>query len=283
MFRAAGESLKPETLPPPGRERGFLFAALAPLLILALFAAGYAIFIGWPRWPVVDAGERIAYGAVAAAAIAIVVTLVKRESIRVPLDVIATSLCVLPAMWPQYQNEVWSAGKFSIAATIAVASVVIAAWLTRALRAREGQSPLASLVTLGMTGAAGALLMSTGSLKLGQAGFSLAAGVAWVFVVGLFVRSIGRSAGVTTMAMATLGGLLASGYLWSELPWWAAASVLIAPALAWIVRVPILARRPAWQRVVIGLFVAAIPAAIATTVAALEAQKASAAMEEFGY
>lgn len=258
-------------------------AAIAPLLIVAVFAAGFAYFIGWPAWPVTDAGERIAYLALAAAVFAIAASVVSCCWTQLAMNVLAAAVCVLPAMWPQYVNEAWSGGQLALWATIVVLAVAIAASLLQRLRIRDGDTPLASLVTLGMTAAGGALLMSTGSLKLGQAGFSLAAGVLVAFVVGLFVKPIGRSAGATTLALAVLGALLVSGYLWSELPWWAGACVLIAPLLAWIVRVPILARRPAWQRVAIGLIIAAIPATVVTVIAAMEAQKASEAADDYGY
>jgi hypothetical protein len=260
-----------------------LLSALAPLVVVAVFAVGFAWFIGWPKWPVTDAGERIAYSALAAALVACAVSVVRSCWLRLSLNLIAAVSCVLPAMWPQYENEAWTGAQFALWATLVVLGVAMAASLAQRLRDRDGQTPLASLVTLGMAASAGALLMSTGSFKLGQAGFSLASGVALAFIVGLFVKPIARSAGATTLVLAVLGGLLVSGYLWSELPWYAGVCVLVAPLLAWVSRVPILARRPAWQRVVIGLIIAAIPATVVTTIAAVKAQHASAAMDEYGY
>ena len=260
-----------------------LVSALSPILILAMFAAGYAWFIDWPRWPVSDAGERIVYSALAATMIAVVVSCARSCWLRLPLNAIAAAVCVLPTMWPQYENEAWSAGQLTTWATLVVVGIAFAITLTQRLHDRDGHTPLASLVTLGMAASAGALLMSTGSMKLGQAGFSLAAGVAIAFVIGLFVKSIGRSAGATTIAFAVLGGLLASGYLWSELPWYAGVCVIIAAPLAWISRVPILARRPTWQRVAIGLVIAAIPATTVTATLALKAQHESEAADDYGY
>jgi FtsH-binding integral membrane protein len=263
-----------------GRSR--VISALAPFLILAIFAAGFASFIGWPTWPVTDAGERIAYSAIAAAVFAIVASVVSCCWIRLVLNLFAAIVCVLPAMWPQYENEFWSAGQLALWATLVIVGIAIAASLTQQLRHRD-RSPLASLITLGMALSGGGLLMATGSLKLGQAGFALASGVIVVFIIGLFVKSIGRSAGATTLAIAVLGGLLVSGYLWSELPWYSGVCVLLAPLLAWVVRIPILARRPLWQRVVIGLVIAAIPATVVTTIAAVKAQQASEAADDYGY
>lgn len=262
---------------------GRLLAALSPLIVVAVFAAGYAWRIGWPAWPVTDASERIAYAAIAAAPLAMVVAMVRPLLVRVVLNLIAVAICSLPAMWPQYQNEVWTGGVLSMWAIGVAVSVAVAASVLQWLDDREAHSPLVPLVTLGMSAAGGALLMSTGSLKLGQAGFSLAAGVAIMFVISLFVRPLRDSAGLVTLALAILGGLFMSGHLWSELPLYAAVCVLVAPMLATIVRVPILARRPVWQRVVIGVVLAAMPATAVAIPLAMKAQKASESAEDYGY
>lgn len=258
-------------------------ALVAPVVIVTGFAFGYAAIIGWPTWPVADAAERIAYWAILAGMLGVIASLVRSWNLFAVLDFAAGVACALPTLAPKAKLD-W--GNVGVALATATAAIVVAllAFLTRLLAWRRGGTLLGWLVLLGMSASAGALLLSTGSLKLGQSGFALAAGVAIACVLGLILKSIGRSAGTPTAALAILVGLLISGHLWSELPLYAAACVLVAPLLACIIwMLPPLARRPAWQGVTIALILAAIPATVATAILAIEAQKAAAAAAEDGY
>jgi hypothetical protein len=256
-------------------------ALLAPVLIVGTFAVGYAVLIGWPTWPVADAAERIAYWAILAGLLAAVASLVRSWWLLVLIDLAAAVACALPTLAPK-ANLDWNTAGVALATAAAAIVVAVLAFLTRSLAHRRGGTLLGWLVLLGMAASAGALLLSTGSLKLGQAGFALAGGVAIALILGLFVKPVGRSAGAATATLAIIVGLLISGHLWSELPIYAAACVLVAPVLACIIwKLPPLARRPVWQAVIIAIVIAAIPATAVTVVHALKAQKASASSDEY--
>lgn len=272
----------PETSPASAAPRHSAQMIAAPVLILAVFLIGFAMFIGWPRWPVVDAGERVAYSAMAAAGLACAATLVRRCWIRALLNLLAAAACVVPVLLPMVRPNDWTYATLVLWTAGVCVPVAMLASLAQRLRASDG-SLLVIVVTLGMTLASGALLLSTGSFKLGTAGFSLAAGVAIITILGLFLQGIARSDGAITLAFAILAALLASGYVWSETPLYAGLAVFAAPLIAWVVRLRWIARRAPWQRVVIGLLLAAVPAAVAVTIEGLKANAASQASDDYGY
>jgi hypothetical protein len=236
---------------------------LAPAVVGVIFFLGYLYFAGRPT--VTDAFARIGISCLPAIILAIVADRVPRLS-RLLLFVVnlaAVLVCLAPNLLAKVQPGAWSWGMFaSVLACVGIAVATITT-LTQMLQQRDGTS-LALLVLIGMTLATSALLLFSHIASLAIYTPTLVLGIVAVLIVGIFHHPLRNSRGIYTIVMAILTTQLASGYLWGEgMALWAAAAVLGSPLYAWIVRVPFIARRRPWQRVVIGLIIAAIPAAAA--------------------
>ena len=104
----------------------------------------------------------------------------------------------------------------------------------------------------------------------------MAGAVAIYALLSFFVRPFARSSGAILVTLAALATQMASGYLWSEMPLWTAASIAIASLIAWAIVLPPLAKRSRWIAVTIALLLAAIPASLVVGKYAAAAAKATA-------
>lgn len=236
---------------------------LAPAVVGVVFFLGYLYFVGRPT--ISDAFARVGISCLPAIVLAILADRVPRLS-RLLLFVVnlaAILVCIIPNLIAKVQPGGWTWGMF--AAVTAIVGIVVATitTLTQMLQQRDGTS-LTLLVSIGMTLATAGLLLFSGIASMAQYTLTLVVGIVAVMIVGIFHHPLRNSRGVYTIVMAILATQLASGYLWGDgMALWAGAAVLGSPLYAWIVRVPFIARLRPWQRVVIGLFIAAIPAAAA--------------------
>ena len=241
--------------------------SVGPLLIAGGFMAAHAVRLSWPRWPVTDASDRICYWIAVAALLGVVTEVSCSKNRRWLMPVIsflAAVACLAPNLWAKHvmRRNGWSTGEFALYLGLLSLGVAALATLTQRLAARDASRPLVPLVLTGMTAAAGGLLMSTGSVRLGEMTFCLAAAVGAYALLSLIVPAIARSAGAIVVVLSALATNLASGYLWSETPIWATSAIAVAPLIAWLVVAPPLRGRSRWVAVPIALILAAIPAGV---------------------
>lgn len=236
---------------------------LAPALVGAVFFLGYFLLVGKPS--ITDAFSRISLSCLPAIVLAIVADRVPRLS-RILLFVVnlaAVLVCIVPNFIAKVTPGGWTWGTF-IGVSLGVGAVVATiTTLTQMLQQRDGTS-LTLLVTIGMTLATAALLLFSGIASMPQYTLTIVLGIIAVMIIGALHHPLRNSRGIYTLVMAILATQLVSGHLWGAgegMPIWAGAAVIASPLYAWIVRVPVIARRRPWQRVVIGLIVAALPAA----------------------
>jgi hypothetical protein len=238
---------------------------LAPALVGVTFFLGYLFFVGKPN--VVDAFARIGISCLPAIVLAILADRVPRMSriLLFAVNLAAVLLCIMPNLLAKVQPGGWTWGMF--AGVSAIVGILVAAitTLTQMLHQRDGTA-LAMLVSIGMTLATAALLLFAGIASMPQYTLTLVLGIVAVLIVGTIHHPLRNSRGIYTIVMAILATQLVSAHLWGAddgMPIWAGAAVIASPLYAWVVRIPWIARRRPWQRIVVGLLVAAIPAAAA--------------------
>lgn len=242
---------------------------LAPAIVGLVFFAGFlALKRGWPDLNLAE--ERIAVACLGAIVLAIFADRVPRLSrvLLFAVNVIVVILCVTLTLLGMTRNGSWSYQQLSLVALGLGVTIGAVVSLTQMLQQRDGTS-LTALVCIGMTLAASALLLFAGINTMMQTTLTLIAGIVAVMIAGVFHHPLRSSRGMYTFVLAILATQLVSGHLWGEgegIPIWAGGAVIGAPLFAWIVRIPFIARRRPWQRILIGLIVAAIPAAGACAV-----------------
>lgn len=251
---------------------------LAPAVVGVVFFLGFIYFEGWPK-SLQDAFLRIGFACLPAIVLAIFADRVPRLSrlLLFGLNFVTVLVCVVPTLIAKVQPGGWTWGEFSLYAGAVGVGVGGIATLTQMLQQRDG-TVLTVLVTIGMTLATAALLLFAGTARIAMFTLPLAAGIVAILIVGAFNHPLRTSRGIYTIVMAILAAQLASGHLWAPddgVPLWAGAAVIGSPLYAWIVRVPFIARRRPWQRIVIGLIVAALPATCATIVTGVEYRRQS--------
>lgn len=236
---------------------------LAPALVGVIFFLGYLFFVGRPS--VTDAFSRIGLSCLPAIVLAIMADRVPRLSrlLLFAVNLAAVLVCVAPNLIAKVQPGGWTWGQFVGISLVVGGIVATITTLTQMLQQRDGTS-LTHLVMIGMTFATSALLLFAGIASIPQYTLTIVLGLVAVMIVGALHHPLRNSRGISTLVMAILATQLASGHLWGAgdgMPIWAGAAVIASPLYAWIVRVPIIARRRPWQRVIVGLIVAALPAA----------------------
>ena len=124
-----------------------------------------------------------------------------------------------PALWLPLVFGLWSA---------------LAAWAIGALvrpPVQAGKS--AAAVLIGLALAVGAGLLGTGSMKLGQSGFGVAAAAAGLIAGVMLVRG-STGPGAIAVISAALGVLLSCGVQLSSTPWWVVATLACVAPAAWV-------------------------------------------------
>lgn len=253
--------------------QGEVSGRLAPAIVGLVFFAGFiALKRGWPDLNLAE--ERIALACLAAIVLSIFADRVPKLSrlLLFAVNVVVVIACVTPTLLGKTRNGSWDYTQLSLVALGLGVTIGLVISLTQMLQQRDGTS-LTALVCIGMTLAASALLLFAGINTMMQVTLTLIAGIIAVLIAGAFHHPLRTSRGIYTFVLAVLATQLVSGHLWGEgegIPIWAGGAVIGSPLYAWIVRVPFIARRRPWQRIVIGLIVAAIPAAGACAVTGVD-------------
>jgi hypothetical protein len=176
-------------------------------------------------------------------------------------------------LWPRARGS-WDAEQALVHVQAAIAIALVVWWSMDELADRR-RGALVPLV-LGLTAAAAAVLTALeGSQRLGQLLAVLAAGLLGCFLVALFRRSMDFSRGAMAVSMTVLTALLLSAAFYLPgYPLWAALTIALAPALAWVVMTPALrVMRPA-PAMLLTILLVAVPllAAIGPSVIAFVRQ-----------
>jgi hypothetical protein len=140
--------------------------------------------------------------------------------------------------------------------------IMLAAWGNlEALAARRSMAVLGPSVLVVAVSAGAALLLS-GSMVLGQLGLGLAAAVAAVWVLSLWQPDLFLSRGGIPVLVAAYGALLIEGHVYAGLPASSAYLLAAAPLAAWVGFVGPARRLAAWQSAVLSAAATLVPAAV---------------------
>ena len=186
---------------------------------------------------------------------------------------------VLDLMVKTGRNAAWSAALAAAAVTVWVFIAVLrqkegfspwltggglalfVAWVTGFMVALRGDPSRAGAGALGLGLGVGVTAVLGASASFGQYGLALAASAA-AFLLVLVVTGPRTVAGATmALPAALIGGLLATGtLLLASLPWTALLALGLIPLF---VRLPVLARTPAWMNAALLSVYALVPAIVA--------------------
>lgn len=145
----------------------------------------------------------------------------------------------------------------------AVAAIVWGVWvLFEPLAARSKGMVVPLALWFSATGAA-AILMDTGSVKVGQYAGALAAVAGAAVVVALLGKgNVSLARGGAFAFFTLLGGLLVTGYFYSSVSKYQAIGIVLVPLVAWIDQVPRVARLKPWKRVLVSVLALAVATAV---------------------
>lgn len=131
---------------------------------------------------------------------------------------------------------------------------------------RAGRDPVCAAATALVLGlASGALALLGASAQLAQLGIALGAGAGAALLVqmlGAASAPVGWTLGLSAQVIAALVGLLAVAT--GSLPWYC---LLPIPLVAWAARLAPAHPRPVWQRAVLSVLFAMVPALLAVALA----------------
>ena len=207
---------------PSVRARGAAATGLA-------FLSGFVAMSGWPRFPPVEAIQRLFFVVVAALVVGWVVRSILSGWIVRAVLTAATLVLLLETplkhTWSGFEGALWLGGLFG------AGMGMHASWA--ASLGNEGDSPdwVAAGVRIGLLSGIAALLGLSASARLAQLAGALASGVG-VIEVGsrvLNLRPWHRQAALV-LSTVTLG-LLLCGYFYAELRPWPAALALLSCVL----------------------------------------------------
>lgn len=249
-----------------GGRRGRAPAWLPPLAFaLAYLPADFAVR-SWPQvWPA-DSTYRFVHaaallGVVASAAGALgSKPAIARHALH--------ALAMLGAMWmllsPLGRGGDTGTMLVWIGAT-AAGGVAFAFLLGREVERRGGWTApaLGALIPAAMS----PVLLFGSLATAGQVAGGLAATLAGAAAGGAVCKRLTIHPGGSLVLGGLVAGSLAVGSHFASVQWSSALLILASPLALWADRLPMLARRPAWQRFVIGAILLAIPLGVAVAIA----------------
>jgi hypothetical protein len=161
--------------------------------------------------------------------------------------------------WTAAEQAAWIVGP-----TVAAALITVA--LDRLLGRQPG--PRAAIGMVLVITLTATVLMMSGTKTYGQ----LAAAAAVALAPGALLAAVGRanpfSRSIAPSFVLLWGGLLLAGHLYASLTALNALLLLVAPLGLWLGELSPLRRWPAWQRALVQLAAVALPAGVATGLAA---------------
>jgi hypothetical protein len=193
------------------------------------FLAGSVALTGWPRWPPVEAMQRLFFVVALAAALAWFIDTGRRTLSLAVLRGVLTALQLVLLLqapmqhsWSRGESAAWLAGLFLLGLGMH--------WSWGSSLAREGDRPdrLAGVVRILLLCGIAALLGMSGSARLAQLAGALTCGAG---VVEVGSRVLGRrpwSGGAALVLVTAALGLLLAGYFYAELATWPAILAVLS-------------------------------------------------------
>jgi hypothetical protein len=230
---------------------------------LALGAGAIAAQVGNapPAFPPIEVTDRIPWLVVAAVLLGLCESVRPspgwaRWENRLLLTLLTMGLVLGPVLgenWPTRSDLTRQGG---------LVLMMLAAWGNlEALAARRSMAVLGPSVLV-VAASTGAALLLSGSMVLGQLGLGLAAAVAAIWVLSLWLHLLLGRGGIPVL-VAAYGALLIEGHVYAGLPASSAYLLAAAPLAAWVGFVGPARRLAAWQSALLSAVATLVPAAVA--------------------
>jgi hypothetical protein len=160
---------------------------------------------------------------------------------------------VLGATWPSRSDLAWQGG---------LVVLLLVVWASLEVLAARRSTAVLGPSLLVVAASAGASLLVSGSLVLGQLGLGLASTLAAVWVLSWWLPDRSMSRGGVPVLVASYAALLIEGHVYSALPLASAVLLAVAPLTAWAGFVG-LSRLAPWQGALLGAAATLVPAGVA--------------------
>jgi hypothetical protein len=230
---------------------------------LALGAGAIAAQVGNapPAFPPIEVTDRIPWLVVAAVLLGLCESVRPspgwaRWENRLLLTLLTMGLVLGPVLgenWPTRSDLTRQGG---------LVLMMLAAWGNlEALAAVRSMAVLGPSVLV-VAASTGAALLLSGSMVLGQLGLGLAAAVAAIWVLSLWLHLLLGRGGIPVL-VAAYGALLIEGHVYAGLPASSAYLLAAAPLAAWVGFVGPARRLAAWQSALLSAVATLVPAAVA--------------------
>jgi len=249
---------RPEKRPLPRWSAPLAFA-------LAYLPADYAVR-SWPEvWPA-DSTKRLVHIALLLGLVGVGTSL--WGSMPPKLRVVVHTLAMGVAMWLPLE----ALGRSGDTGTMLVwvggataAAMAFAFLIGKESERRGGWAPpaLAALIVMAVS----PTLLFGSIATIGQIVGGLVATLSAAAMVGALAPRFTLHAGGSLVIAGLITGMLAIGYHFGSAQWVSAALILASPVVLWVDRVPLVARRAWWQRLLIEAALLAIPLGIAVAIA----------------
>jgi hypothetical protein len=230
---------------------------------LALGAGAVAAQLGNapPAFPPVEVTDRIPWLVLAAVLLGLCESLRPspgwaRWENRLLLAVLTIGLILGPVLgesWPTRHDLTRQGG---------LVLVLLVAWGNLEALADRRSTSLLGPSLLVAASSAGATLLLSGSMVLGQLGLGLASAVAAVWVLSLWWPLFLSRGGIPVL-VAAYGALLIEGHIYAGLPAASAYLLAAAPLAAWVGLVGPARRLAAWQAALLSAIATLVPAVVA--------------------
>lgn len=243
--------------------------ALGPAL-----AAGYLAGQGATAWPSSDVTDRIPWIALGALILGGLEALWPPPAwSRIENRLIFAALAVLVMLGPAVQ-ETW-ATKETMGWLSALGLVIVVAWASLEGLASRSRGVAFALPLIAMTGGAGAVMLLSGSLVMGQLGGALTAALAAAWVVSWWAPPLELGRGSLPVLVLILSALVLEAHVYASLTTVGAALVASSTLAPWVTRIGPIARLAPWKAAIIGVVLVLIPIGVAAGLAIAEAAASS--------
>jgi hypothetical protein len=257
------------------RERAVVRGAWGgPLGIGAGFLAAFALLEGrLPGWPPAEARHWLFYFVAALTLLGVAEALLHAWRPGAGWMRAEAALCVFAAglfllFQSMLRNEAWTAFD-ATRRVLGMLVLVHAAWAASEVLVLRLPRPAGPLVLAVFSGAAGLVVMLSGSVVYGRLAGTLAVGALAAGAVSVGARGFSLARGAVTVIVPAAVSILLVGHHYVD-PGVTGSSIallLVALVLPWIALVRPLRRRPPWVRAVLAAGLAAVPAGIAVLLA----------------
>ena len=260
--RLPAEPTRPATAQRAGRDA-------SPFALVLGYLTAENVLLGRPAFPPTEAPQLL-YFALLALGILSAGYEIRARAVWHYYVPISIAVILLPTIWllvrPMAEHH-WSgveSAEWIVGLTVTAAALTIA--LDRLMGRQPG--PAASIGLVLVVALTAIVLLLSGTKTYSQLSAAAAAAIAPGALLGAFGRSNPFSRSIAPSFVLLLGGLLLAGHLYASLTPLNALLLLLAPLGLWLGELPTVGRWPVWQRGLLQLAAVALPAAVATGLAA---------------